>query len=302
MVNSSSKKLIEVACNLCSRNQFKPFFTTYSNHGSQVSFSATSQAVSGEQIVKCKSCGLVFVNPRVNGKEIIDQYSSKAEKDYIKDASGRTASFRRSVKMVKKFQNFGKILDIGCAAGFFLKAAEEEGFRAYGIEPNQWLANWGKKKLSLKIFNIPFEKAKFRKSSFEVVAFWDVLEHLTDPLAALKKANKLLKKDGLIVINYPDIESLSARIFKARWWFVWSGHLYYFSPETISKMLKKAGFKVIETKPHWQTLSLFYLLTRLGRYHLGLSQILSKLSLSLGIGYFLIPYLAGQRLVIARKR
>lgn len=264
-------------------------------------FSATSQSISGEQIVKCKDCGLIYVNPRPSAQLILDEYSRGEEETYIKDAEARTASFRRSLETIRKYKDSGVLLDVGCAAGFFLEVARDAGFKVYGVEPNKWLGNWGRKNLSLDVSAESFEKVKFPQEFFDIVTFWDVLEHLTDPLFALQKTNKIMKKDGILVISYPDIDSLLARVFGRNWWFVVSGHLYYFTSGTLAEMLKKTGFEVVENRPHFQILSLPYLLLRLGRYNTRLANSLSEFSESLGLKNLFIPYYAGQRTVMARK-
>lgn len=291
-----------VLCNLCGSNNSSLFLKSPGLAEKKTSFSTTSQAVAGESIVKCQDCGLIYVNPRPPDWLVKKEYSQKKEKTYIEDAVARTTSFRHSLKLIKNYQKSGMLLDVGCAAGFFLKVAQEQGFEVFGVEPNRWLAAWGRKNLSLDISPRPFEETNFPQEFFDVVTFWDVLEHLVDPFSALQKTNKILKKEGIVLINYPDINSLPAKVFGKRWWFVVSGHLFYFTPETISKMLAKAGFEVVKSKRHFQSLSLFYLLTRLGRYNHKLGEKLSNFSQLLGLGKILVPYYAGQRMVIARKR
>lgn len=292
---------IDRLCNLCGSRDYSPFLKNSGSIEKEVFFSTTSQSVAGESLVKCSLCGLIYVHPMPAGDFLKKEYSLRKENDYVKDIKGRMISFKNSVKSIKKYRNSGKILDVGCAAGFFLKIAREEGFEVRGVEANRWLVDWGIKNLGVDILSGFFEEADFSCNFFDVVTFWDVLEHLTDPFAALKETNRILKKGGLVVINYPDISSWPARVFGKRWWFVISGHLYYFTPKTISKMLTKAGFKVIKIQPHFQFLSLFYLLTRLGRYNSDLGKKLSNFSQFAGLGRILVPYYAGQTMVIAKK-
>lgn len=303
MENESSKSfnLEYINCNLCGSREFSPHLKSPAVGKDKPSFSITSQAVSGEQIVRCKDCGLIYVNPRPPSKVILEEYSQGEGETYIKDARARAASFRRSLGVVKNYKKSGTILDVGCAAGLFLKVAEDEGFKVYGAEPNRWLAAWGKESLSLDISPKPFEEADFPREFFDIVTFWDVLEHLADPFSALQKTNQIMKEEGIVVLSYPDISSFLARAFGRNWWFVTSGHLFYFTSDTISKMLERAGFKVIRNRSYFQTLSLPYLLSRLGRYNTGLANSLSKFSEFLGLKNLFIPYYAGQRVVIARK-
>lgn len=290
-----------VDCNLCGSKDSSPFLRSPKVGGNERTFSATSQTASGERIVRCKDCGLIYVNPRLPARLIVEGYSQGEEEAYIKGAKARTISFKRSLGIVRECKDSGTLLDVGCAAGLFLKVAEDAGFEVCGVEPNKWLADWGRKNLGLNITPESFEETDLPEKAFEVVTFWDVLEHLADPFSALQKANRIMKKDGVIVVNYPDIGSFLARAFGRNWWFVISGHLFYFTSDTISKVLVRAGFEVIENRPHLPTLSLPHLLSRLERYNSKLAGSLSRASESLGLGRFLVPYYAGQRMVVARK-
>lgn len=292
----------QVVCNLCGGDDYKVFLESSDKTSDREKlFSTTSQSVSGERIVRCHSCGLVYVNPRFNKEAILSQYKSGEEQTYIKEAEARAAAFRRSLKGLRRYKKRGKLLDVGCAGGFFLKVAQDAGFNAIGVEPNKLLATWGEKHLGVKILPLSYEEAQFDSETFDIVTFWDVLEHLADPLSSLKKTNELLIDKGMLIVNYPDIDSVWARLFGRHWWFIVSGHLYYFSRDTISEMLEKAGFEVLEDRWHIQQLSFAYLLRQLGRYDKKVSRALFSLSSSIGLHHVIVPYWAGQRMVVARK-
>lgn len=295
-------KFERVPCNLCGTNDYSVFLESPQRVKPEGSlFSATSYAVAGERLVRCRVCGLIYVNPRLPRQKILDQYRVGEEEMYVREAEARAASFARSLRIIQAYKKEGKLLDVGCAAGFFLKVAQEAGFEVYGVEPNLWLAEWGRKNLSLEVAPGPFEEVPFPPNFFEVVTFWDVLEHLADPFSALQKTNAILKEGGIVVINYPNIGSLSARIFGKNWWFIVSSHLYYFDRKTMRRMLNEAGFRVLEDRVHIQNFSLAYLLRQLKRYRQGVGEALYRLSLGLGLGNVKIPYWAGQRMVLASK-
>ncbi|MCJ7827786.1 class I SAM-dependent methyltransferase [Patescibacteria group bacterium] len=303
-MKAKKKKGRSLKCNLCGERDFIFLFRASGAKEGRASFFPTSQSVAGERIVKCSGCGLVFVASQSSSSQIMMGYTRKKERTYLKDTEARARSFRRSAKFLSKLigKSKGRLLDVGCAAGLFLAAARDEGFEVSGVEPNRWLARWGRENLKAKITTGSFEEACLRQSYFEVVTFWDVLEHLTDPLGALEKAHRLLQKEGLMLINYPDIKSFWARLLGRNWWFVVSGHLFYFTPLTIKQMVEKAGFQVVKDYRHFQTLSLGYLLTRLGRYNEKLAGSFSWLVKNVGLGKVNVPYFAGQRTVIARRR
>jgi hypothetical protein len=115
----------------------------------------------------------------------------------------------------------------------------------------------------------------------------------------LVECHRVLKPDGLLIVNYPDIQSLVARLMGRRWVFLLSVHLYYFTPATIRTMLEKTGFKVARFKRHWQSLELGYILFRMQPYLPRLSSLGTKIAATLKIEHLQIPYWMGQVLVLA---
>ena len=111
---------------------------------------------------------------------------------------------------------------------------------------------------------------------------WDVIEHLTDPLASLQEVYRVLAPEGIICIHTINIESPFARLMDHRWPWLMEMHLYYFSPQTLTQMLEKAGFQVIQTVTQGRYLRLGYLLSRLEPYAGVLVQSLGELTRGLG--------------------
>ena len=304
-MNASKKKLINVRCNICGADDYNVYIKSnplkLQDNGRQ--FSTTSNYVGTETIVKCKSCGLVYVNPRIGREEIVDGYAKADESTYVKESKARSATFKRCMDEIERYHpKSGRILDIGCAAGLFLEVAKKRGWEVFGVEPNRWLAEWGGKNLGIKISSKPFEEVGFKENFFDVVTLWDVLEHLADPKKALLESAKILKKDGYLVVNYPDIGSWLARLFGRKWWFILSVHLYYFTPTTIRRILEESGFEVVRIKPHFQKLSFGYLIYRMKAYSNMLYAVLAGFSRMFGLDGLEIPYYAAQTMVIARKR
>lgn len=288
-------------CNLCGQNNYGLLFETKRLSKERFVFSATSQETSETQIVKCKNCGLVYVNPQPEKHKMVSSYINAEDKNYVSDGIQRAASFKESLKKIKRFQKNGRVLDVGCAAGYFVHEAKKTGFEAVGLEPNKYLANWGRKNLKVDIINSLFEKKTSQNKQFDVITFWDVLEHLSDPAINLKKSAQLLKRGGILIISYPDMGSLPARILKSRWWFVISGHLFYFDHESLSQYMHKYGFEILEDSRYFPKLSLAYLIHQLGRYNKDLADKLYGFTKGTFLNNIAIHYWAGQRLMIAKK-
>ena len=89
------------------------------------------------------------------------------------------------------------------------------------------MVNYIKKKLKIKAYQGTLEKLYLRKK-FDLISFWDVFEHVIDLNKTLIICKKLLKKNGILLLNIPDHGSLSRKILKKNWPFYLNVHLYYF--------------------------------------------------------------------------
>lgn len=292
-----------VKCNLCGEDDYRVRIRPMnSQFDLQTVFSASGGIRGTQQIVKCRHCGLMYVNPRVKTDCVLGAYSNAVDELYVSQEKGRKQTFSRVFRLIEHYmQGPGKILDVGAASGFFLQVAKEKGWKPYGVEPSCWMAEWGNRRFKVNIKPGVLRAAAFPDNFFDVVTMWDVLEHTPDPLAELKESHRILKDGGIIIINYPDVGSWPARISGSRWWFFLSVHLYYFSPDTIESMLIKAGFSPLSFRQHWQQLNLEHLTKMAGLYSKPLSEAGLKIIRALKMGQWPIPYYAGQTNVIARK-
>jgi len=229
-------------------------------------------------------------------------YSEAVDEKYATQAEQRMGTFQRTLKKIEEYvPNKGRLLDIGCAAGFFLKVAQDADWSVEGIEPNRGLAEWGQKKYGLPIKTVDFLNSNYPPASFEVITFWDVLEHVHDPRAYLHEAYSILKPGGFIFINFPDFGSRLARIFGEKWWFLSPVHIYYFDRRTLKKMMEDEGYDVKVMMAHSQTLSLGYLFKRFADYSKFISNVGMKVSAALRIDQLPIRYYASQALAVAKK-
>jgi hypothetical protein len=133
-----------------------------------------------------------------------------------------------------------------------------------------------------------------------MVTLWDVIEHLTNPAKVINSIAEILDDEGILLINYPNYDSLIRKLMGKKWPFFLSVHLIYFTPKTIKNFLHSCGFEIIEEKPYWQTLELGYALDRAGSYF-HLFKLLSSISKFLKIDRIPLKYQMGQTLIIAKK-
>lgn len=296
-----------VPCNLCGADDYAIVYPAVPIKETDeidlsTRFAASSDSIASEQVVKCKRCELVYLNPRVKQQLILEGYTKADNSTYVSQGEGRLRTFRRVLRQIRRhLPQQGRLLDVGCAAGYFLRAAREEGREVHGVEPSCWLVNYGNETFGVNIRQGTLRGAKFPSDHFDVVTFWDVLEHLPDPSSELAETARILKSDGVVLINYPDFGSIWARVFGRRWWWILSIHLYYFTPRTIGRMLQKHGLEPIHRRLHFQDLSLGYLTSRLEPYSPRVAGIVRSVVRSLRLSAVNVRYYASQTTVLARK-
>ncbi len=182
----------------------------------------------------CDHCGLEFLYPQLTDFEIELLYSAnyyeswgigRSNEGSLKDMKKSTARLR--FQLIKENIPNGKLLDVGCAMGFFLEEALKEGFDPYGIELSSYSAGIASEKFgSGKIFQGIIENCHFPDKMFDVIIMLDFLEHVRDPELVLRKASSLLRENGLVLITTPDTGSLTHRIMGKKWLHYKNEHFY----------------------------------------------------------------------------
>ncbi len=295
-----------VICNLCGEDDYDvvhpPKYELARPEEILNTFRSSGDEKLLDQLVRCNNCGFQYLNPRLRSDVVIEGYSQGSDEMFISQAAGRERTFAKSLKLIERHKpTKGRLLDVGTAGGSFLAVAKRAGWEVAGCEPNRWLANWGNDKYGLDIQPGTIFDMQLEDASFDVVTLWDVLEHTPDPSKVLLECQRVLKPGGLLVVNYPDVDSLIGRLMGRRWVFLLSIHLYYFTVDTIRQMLSQTGFKLVKRRRHWQSLELGYILFRMQAYIAGLAKLGGKIVKGLRLEHLQIPYWMGQVLVLAEK-
>lgn len=210
----------------------------------------------GFKFVKCQKCNFVFANPRPTVDFLKKYYSEGATYKYMQNVIlHRTAKFRIQIilkpklEIVNRFfkKNKNKLLDVGCASGYFLDLASKVGWDCYGVEPSPNAIKFLKKNFpDIKVFNTTIEELEL-KAKFNVITCWEVVEHVLNPLEIFKKIYSLLNKKGTFVLSAPNSEGFDMLILKeladAN---TAPDHLNFFNPKAITFAFLKAGFKKVE--------------------------------------------------------
>jgi len=242
-------------CNICGSDKYKILYESTLKDYKKGDFTYAGSRDTG-QIVKCEDCGLIYVYPRED--KIVDKYIDSKDELYLKSEMSRKETFKNDLKNIRKiYSKSGRLLDIGCGYGLFLDTAKEAGYDAEGIEISKYSYEYCKSK-NHKVHNNVLGECNFENESFDLITMWDLIEHLEDPSSFLKDVNRILNRDGLVVISTPNIGSLFAKARGRSWWCIVRMHLFYFSRRTIKNLLEKNGFIVIAIKSHPRKITLKY--------------------------------------------
>ena len=225
----------------------------------------------GYNIAKCNKCLVEYLDPLPSEEDLKNIYSAEYYKSWGFTQTGdnqhvhkmKLSTFTNYLRIFKKFKDSGKILDLGCAAGYFLEAAVNEGFDPYGIEISEYSSQLAKKNFgNEKIYNGQLKDAKFPEGSFDVISMLDFLEHIKKPLEHFEECSRILNKNGMMLIATPDTNSLSAKIQKESWTQYKFEHLFYFNYNSIKYLADKFNFKILYIKPATKTINISYLWTQ----------------------------------------
>ena len=263
-------------CPVCGSEIFDPFI-------SGKDFFLTGESF---QILKCRNCGFRFTNPRPEAGELGKYYESS---EYISHSDNRQGLFATAYQqvrkytlgqkyaLIKKFHSNGEILDIGCATGQFLNYLSKHGWKTTGIVPDEKTRERAISEFGLQVF--PEEQLYvLRKSSFDVITMWHVLEHVSGLNDRLDQIRNLLKPGGTFIVAVPNSNSYDAKKYGIHWaGYDLPRHLYHFTMEDIKTLIEKYGFKIVKMYP--MRFDAFYVSLLSEKYKSGKMRWLPALSL-----------------------
>jgi SAM-dependent methyltransferase len=137
----------------------------------------------------------------------------------------------------------GRLLEVGCGAGHFLRAASTAGFEASGTEVSaSALAHLRKE--GFQVFEGDLPSLRLPEASFDAVVLFEVIEHLPDPLVYLAEARRLLRVGGVLLLTTPNFDSLSRRLLSERWRVLDPEHLVLFTTDGLRRAFGRVGLQV----------------------------------------------------------
>ena len=208
------------------------------------------------RLVRCKGCGLIYLNPRPAPVEAGEFYRNEGYDPFISLRAPR-GLFEKSYRLARRLTTTwkrrlvgrrvsrgGRILDVGCSTGEFIARLAKD-YRCEGVEPEPEAAQWARERLGLKVYTGELSDAHLKTGSYDLVTLWHVLEHLPDPAGVLTEIHRLLAESGHLLIALPNIRSLDAVIYGASWVALDAPrHLWHFSPSQLKRLARQTGFRL----------------------------------------------------------
>ncbi|MEE9543695.1 MAG: class I SAM-dependent methyltransferase [Thermodesulfobacteriota bacterium] len=194
---------------------------------------------------KCKKCALVFKRGLCP-----EYYESGLAEDYYNDQLCNTKTIYHSKAIynwLKTYMARGRWLDIGCSVGQLLQFANKD-FDVYGIDSSEKAIK--QCEISMPSGNFVcglFEKTdSFKDNYFDVITMIEVIEHIPEPNLFLQKVYQKLKPGGVVLTATGNTKSVFAILMKDSWPYFTKDHLLYYNIKTLSFLLERNGFKILE--------------------------------------------------------
>jgi len=242
-------------CNLCNADDYMLL-----TRGREHEYDNTTDDLFS--VVECKSCGLIYLNPRPDISELAviypSNYYSYNQKKLRDEANpnsilhklrykGFQAKINKSLSLCNVEKKPCAILDVGCGDGHTLDLyAREAQVNTYGVDFNLSALKLAQEN-GHTVYAGSFEEADLPTNFFDLVTATHVIEHVADPRHFLMKTYSLLRPDGILWLETPNIGSIDARWFRQKHWgaYHFPRHWFFFSRNTLVKLAASVGFEPV---------------------------------------------------------
>src|SRR4051794_12868753 len=191
-------------------------------------------------LYECVECGTLNQPALPPGAELESLYRSMRDDAYLAEEAGRRRTARRLLDMIGRYVPAGRLLDVGCGHGLLLDEARRRGYEAEGLELSRDAAAYAREVLELRVHELPLDRVDGGEG-YAAIVMADVLEHLYDPVSALRHCRELLRPGGVLCVVTPDPSSFTARLAGSRWWGLLPAHTFLVPRLTLRELVTGEG-------------------------------------------------------------
>jgi 2-polyprenyl-3-methyl-5-hydroxy-6-metoxy-1,4-benzoquinol methylase len=230
----------------------------------------------------CRSCDLIFQHPlptqTAMAEWVDEQYTSGAYHEYVTARPMKIRHFEDRLNDIGDRVRPGRLLDVGCSCGHFLEVAASRGFDVQGVEFSRSAISAAASNIRPRIFEGTLENMPV-DAAFDVASAFDLIEHVHDPRAFLRRCAGLLRPGGVLLISTPDTGHLLRGLMRSRWPMLQPmQHLFLFSRRALDRALRAEGFADVFVETAYKTLSIEYLINQIAPLNPLLSSTLGTLT------------------------
>ena len=210
-------------------------------------------------IVTCRECGFVYLANPVDLAEEQQNYENYFQSanlaDYRPQSTDKNIRQAWSINeqrlaWIQRYTKKGKLLDIGCGRGYFLTHAKNQGYHVQGMEISRLAARYASEKFDLMVQIGNIDEDTVLEEEFDIITLWHVLEHFQNPRTVLENVLSMLRPNGRLYIEVPNLYSLKFQLSlpKSRW----RGgnhpmyHRSFFARDSLKRIMEISGFDDIK--------------------------------------------------------
>ncbi len=224
------EETVEVDCDLCGEKNRQVLFVK-----------------EGFPHCRCTNCGLVYVSPRLKRHSEIQNSYGTGTMVGKQLTVLQKKRLTRAVNEIEPWRKLNRFMDIGPGRGDYINAAAESGWQTWAVEVNSTALSCLKKIASIHIIATTAEEFESEENYFDVIRFFNVIEHLTSPRSVVEKIFRSLRPGGLLELSTTNFASLSMVINGPQWIYLnGTDHIILFNPHTIRRLLIQAGFSHVQ--------------------------------------------------------
>jgi SAM-dependent methyltransferase len=223
--------------------------------------SAVPPRAAASRLVRCSGCGLEFISPRPEPNKSRHWFEeSYASVTRIESEFGprRAAALEREAALVRKYVSSGRLLDVGCAGGTFARCfCEHDRWELHGVELSREAVARARRVPGFRVFHGDLFEAGYPTGWFDVVTILDTLQYAPRPDRLLGEICRVMKPDGLLIVELPGYHFRRLRDRGVLSWFStnrWQRvdprvRLHYFTATLFRRLTELCGFRLLAIVP-----------------------------------------------------